>query len=94
MISLANQRGTYFSVAKLVALTYTPNPDNLKVVAHIDKNILNNHVSNLRWSTKSAQIKDDLYYHNKTHGQKPKKVKASTGEEESVINFVLKSDFS
>jgi hypothetical protein len=85
VISLANQNVKYFSIAKLVALTYIPNHGNLKVVGHIDKNILNNHVSNLRWSTKSAQIKDDLYHHNKTHGQKPKKVKASTGEEFNSI---------
>jgi len=85
VISLANQNVKYFSIAKLVALTYIPNHGNLKVVGHIDKNILNNHVSNLRWSTKSAQIKDDLYHHNKTHGQKPKKVKASTCEEFNSI---------
>jgi hypothetical protein len=70
----------YFSVAQLVALTYIPNPDNFKIVSHIDKNQLNNHVSNLLWTTKSAQIKDDIYKHNKTHGQRPKRIQASTGE--------------
>lgn len=70
----------YFSLAKLVALAFIPNSDNLKIVGHIDKNQLNNHVSNLIWTTKSAQIKDDIYNHSKTHGQRPKRIQASTGE--------------
>lgn len=80
VISLANQNVKYFSIAKLVALTYIPNHDNLKVVGHIDKNQLNNHVSNLIWTSKSTQTKDDIYNHSKTHGQRPKKIQASTGE--------------
>lgn len=80
VISLANQKTKYFSIAKLIALTYIPNPNNLKIVGHIDKNQLNNHISNLIWTSKSAQTKDDIYNHNKTHGQKPKKIQASSGE--------------
>ncbi len=81
VVSLAIKAQTkYYSLAKLVALTYIPNADNLKIVAHIDKNQLNNHISNLKWTTKSAQIKDDIYNHSKTHGQRPKRIQASTGE--------------
>lgn len=42
-------------VHRLVAETYIPNYDNLPIVEHIDDNRLNNHVSNLKWST----IKDN-----------------------------------
>ena len=38
-----------YSVHRLVASTYIPNPNNLPEVDHIDRNIRNNHVDNLRW---------------------------------------------
>lgn len=39
----------WFTIHRLVALTYIPNPNNLPCVNHIDGNKLNNHVSNLEW---------------------------------------------
>lgn len=42
---------------RLVAMVHLPNPENLKVVNHLDGNPLNNHVSNLEWTTYSGNLK-------------------------------------
>lgn len=44
-------------VHRLVAEAFLPNPNRLPVVNHIDGNPLNNHVSNLEWTTNSGNCK-------------------------------------
>lgn len=44
------QRGHYY-IHKMVAETFIPNPENKPQVDHIDTNIHNNSVDNLRWTT-------------------------------------------
>ena len=41
----------------LLAQSYIPNPKNLPYVDHIDKNIINNNLSNLRWITVSGNCR-------------------------------------
>lgn len=59
-----------FYVARLVASHYIPNPNNYPEVDHIDRNILNNHVSNLRWADRSLQNLNKKIYKNNKSGFK------------------------
>ena len=44
-----NKKIKFFYIHRLVAMAYIPNPYNLPLVNHIDKNRKNNNVSNLEW---------------------------------------------
>lgn len=47
--------GRHWSVHRLIAEAFIPNPENKSTVDHIDRNKLNNAVKNLRWATSSEQ---------------------------------------
>lgn len=65
------------SVNRLVAKAFIPNPDNLDTVLHIDGDISNNCVENLKWiSGKDFRT----HYHNKGNmGEKKKVLCIETG---------------
>lgn len=58
-----NMNKKVYSVHKLVAIHFIKNPNNLKLVDHIDENKLNNHYKNLRWFT--ASNNSQAYQDNK-----------------------------
>lgn len=57
----------WYRVHRLVAHAFIPNPDNKPEVDHIDKNTSNNTVSNLRWATRSENLRNrGMFITNKT----------------------------
>lgn len=55
-----NGKTKFYHIHRLVAQAFIPNPDNKPTVDHIDRNKLNNNVSNLRWATYNEQNKNRI----------------------------------
>jgi hypothetical protein len=65
---------TSLRVNRLVAFTFLLNPDNLPEVHHIDHEKTNNRIENLKWVTKSENIKEAIRA-GKHHGGFKKGIK-------------------
>lgn len=55
-----NGKGKIFSIHRLVAEAFIPNPHNLPCVDHVDCDTSNNNVENLRWCTYKQNMNNPL----------------------------------
>ena len=66
-LNIRNDEECKFFILRLVAQTFIPNPENKPLIDHIDGNVKNNNVSNLRWATHSENgINKKMNPKNKT----------------------------
>ena len=58
-LSLNGKRRSFY-IHRLVAMTFIPNPENKPCVDHIDCNVDNNNVTNLKWVTQMENVHNPL----------------------------------
>jgi len=68
-----NGKPKMYTVHKLVAITFIPNPNDYPIINHKDENRRNNNIDNLEWCT---------YKYNLNYGERNKKVKQNMKEKE------------
>ena len=70
-LGLTNENGKRkFYLHRLIAIHYIPNPNNYLEVDHIDGNVLNNNIDNLRWANRSIQTQNRRIFKNNKSGFK------------------------
>jgi hypothetical protein len=65
-----NGKWKKFLIHRLVGIAFSENPDNKKVIDHIDNNPANNNVKNLRWCSQKENLANQGKRINNTSGYK------------------------
>jgi hypothetical protein len=69
-VCLYNKTRKHLFIHRLVALSFIPNPENKEQVDHIDNDISNNNVTNLRWATNQENQRNTTISLRNTSGVK------------------------
>ena len=59
-----NNKLKIFTIHRLIALAFIPNPDNKPFIDHINRNKQDNRIENLRWVTRSENGRNRSCYNN------------------------------
>jgi hypothetical protein len=86
-----NNKGKMFTVHRLLAIAFIPNPDDLPEVAHIDHDTSNCTKENLKWATHKSNIADSQV-ENRYEPQRKAKAKLTLDQVNEIRK--LSSDVS
>ena len=94
-VSLVNINGekNSYTIHRLVAESFLPNPENKTEIDHIDTNPLNNNVENLKWCTHKENMNNPITKQKRCGDNHPKPFLGKFGKEnphsKPILQFTL-----